>query len=60
MLMTDAQMVDLLDSYFYDKPSIPALWPDFNIKGTKTCSDCKDGYYYPLVGEREPCDTCSR
>lgn len=25
----------------------------------KTCPDCKDGFYYPLVGEREPCETCN-
>lgn len=22
------------------------------------CKDCKDGFYYPLVGPREPCRTC--
>ena len=22
------------------------------------CSDCKDGYYYPLMTAREPCQTC--
>ena len=26
--------------------------------GVQTCSDCKDGYYYPLVGPRELCKTC--
>ncbi len=25
---------------------------------TIDCPDCKDGYYYPLIGEREPCRTC--
>lgn len=24
------------------------------------CKDCKDGYYYPLVGSPEPCQTCSK
>lgn len=24
-----------------------------------TCPDCKDGYYYPFMREREPCETCS-
>ncbi len=23
------------------------------------CPDCKDGYYYPLIGKREPCETCN-
>lgn len=23
------------------------------------CKDCKDGYYYPLIGKREPCETCT-
>ncbi len=23
------------------------------------CPDCQDGYYYPLFGERESCQTCS-
>lgn len=23
------------------------------------CPDCKDGFYYPLVGPKEPCSTCS-
>lgn len=22
------------------------------------CPDCKDGFYYPLIGEPEPCQTC--
>ncbi len=22
------------------------------------CKDCRDGYYYPLTGPREPCKTC--
>lgn len=22
------------------------------------CPDCKDGFYYPFVGPREPCPTC--
>lgn len=22
------------------------------------CKDCKDGYYYPLIGPREACQTC--
>ncbi len=25
----------------------------------KTCPDCKDGFYYPLIGSKEPCPTCS-
>ena len=25
----------------------------------KTCPDCKDGYYYPLMGPREACQTCT-
>lgn len=24
-----------------------------------SCPDCKDGFYYPLMGPREPCQTCS-
>lgn len=24
-----------------------------------SCPDCKDGFYYPLIGPREPCQTCS-
>jgi len=24
----------------------------------KSCPDCKDGFYYPLIGAREPCPTC--
>lgn len=24
----------------------------------QSCSDCKDGFYYPFVGPREPCQTC--
>ena len=24
------------------------------------CLECKDGYYYPLVGPREPCQSCQR
>ncbi len=23
-----------------------------------SCPDCKDGFYYPFVGEPEPCQTC--
>lgn len=23
-----------------------------------TCTDCKDGFYYPLIGPPEPCQTC--
>ena len=26
--------------------------------GCKDCKDCKDGFYYPLIGPREPCQTC--
>ncbi len=26
----------------------------------KGCSDCKDGYYYPLIGPPERCQTCQR
>lgn len=34
-----------------------ALCPD--CKGESVgCSDCKDGYYYPLIGMRERCQTC--
>lgn len=25
-----------------------------------SCPDCKDGFYYPLVGPPEPCQTCAR
>lgn len=25
---------------------------------TKDCPDCKDGFYYPLLGPKEPCKTC--
>ena len=25
----------------------------------KSCPDCKDGFYYPLIGPKEPCPTCS-
>lgn len=28
-------------------------------KDSKDCPDCKDGYYYPLIGSREPCRRCS-
>lgn len=24
------------------------------------CPDCKDGFYYPLVGPPEPCQTCQK
>ena len=24
-----------------------------------TCPDCKDGFYYPFAGPREPCQTCT-
>lgn len=23
-----------------------------------SCPDCKDGFYYPLMGPKEPCQTC--
>ncbi len=25
---------------------------------TVSCPDCKDGFYYPFVGPKEPCRTC--
>ena len=28
-------------------------------KSVNGCPDCKDGFYYPLVGPKEPCLTCS-
>ena len=24
-----------------------------------SCPDCKDGFYYPLIGKPEPCQTCA-
>ena len=26
----------------------------------KSCPDCKDGYYYPFSGPKEPCQTCAK
>lgn len=28
------------------------------ISPKKGCPDCKDGFYYPLIGPPEPCQTC--
>ncbi len=30
-----------------------------NPPAKRTCLDCKDGFYYPFSGKREPCKTCS-
>lgn len=30
----------------------------YHSKTVKSCKDCQDGYYYPLVGPRESCQTC--
>ena len=34
------------------------LFSDTKIE-LEGCPDCTDGFYYPLVGPREPCQTCS-
>lgn len=47
--LSKGQMENVLDNYFHGKPE---LW--------QTCPDCKDGFYYPLIGKREPCETCIR
>lgn len=36
-----------------------ALQHKVEVSPKKGCLDCKDGFYYPLVGPREPCSTCS-
>lgn len=28
------------------------------VEPVNKCPDCKDGFYYPLVGPKEPCPTC--
>ncbi len=32
-------------------------WPGY--EEPRGCPDCTDGFYYPFMGEREPCQTCS-
>lgn len=53
--LNSALTADLLDWYFKGKSIDNNLWTKVMTK----CKDCKDGYYYPLVGPREPCQTCS-
>lgn len=31
----------------------------FKTTYSLNCPDCQDGYYYPLVGMRERCQTCN-
>ncbi len=35
------------------------MTPSKTVQGLIICKDCKDGYYYPLIGPREPCRTCT-
>lgn len=60
--LNNLNKANLIDICFYDAPALPKQLLDFLAKGAETsqCKDCKDGYYYPLLGPREACQTCKR
>ena len=35
-----------------------ALQHKVEVSPKKGCPDCKDGFYYPFAGPKEPCGTC--
>lgn len=35
-----------------------ALEQKVEVSPKKKCADCKDSFYYPLIGPKEPCRTC--
>lgn len=43
----------------YEKEVLAALNQEVKKDFIKGCPDCKDGFYYPLVGSKEPCSTCA-
>lgn len=52
------------DLHVGEKPWVPVNFDADNLAllnevDQGDCPDCKDGFYYPFVGPREPCDTCN-
>jgi len=61
-LGTDVQN-QILDDWFgpiYGQQHAPENQPMDVVMNVKieSCPDCKDGFYYPFVGPKEPCQTC--
>lgn len=51
------------DKHVGETPWVPVNFDADNLAllneaGQEDCPDCKDGFYYPFVGPREPCQTC--
>lgn len=55
----ESVQIDKLGHRYIIKLIIRQVGSSIKISTFKTCSDCKDGYYYPLIGPRELCRTCT-